>query len=94
MLHGDDLIDLPDKVLNEFAILEDRAQRAERQLERERRRVLELRDEVTVLRELVSEIEHLAKQLQERAQTVAREATEDATAIENRLRHLLVMQAR
>lgn len=84
--------DLPERVINELAVLEDRARRAEIALRRERRRVAELRDEVALLRTVVTEVQALAAELQERAQQIASDATEAAAAVEGRLRHLLVVQ--
>jgi hypothetical protein len=85
--------DLPVEVINELAILEDRALRAEDAARRERSRTKELHDEVALLRECIGEVEALAQELQTHAERLAREAKLDAQAIEGRLRHLLVMRA-
>lgn len=92
---GADLIaELPEPVLNELAILEDRAIRAERLLDNMRDRNRELRAEAIHLRDVIGEVELLAQEFQKRAQRLAGEAEQDAQAVEKRLRHLLVLQAR
>lgn len=93
-LNADQVKALPEEVLNELAILEDRALRAEQQLDVERSRARELRDEVAVLREVVDDSRALAEELMEHAQQLARQAADEAESVEAHLAHLLATQAR
>jgi predicted nuclease with TOPRIM domain len=72
--------ELPQEVINELAILEDRAIRAEGKVGHQAERIDELQDEVTTLREIRDELVELAQTLQ--------------GTIEHKLRHVLVVQAR
>jgi hypothetical protein len=84
---------LPQNVINEMAILEDRALRAEGQLTHKTRQLAALTDEVAKLRGEVGLLLDLAAALQEFAQTIADSASVEARRVEQELRHFLVVQA-
>ena len=84
---------LPDQVVNELAILEDRALRAEQRANQLDDRLTELRTENGTLRNALDELRGLAYQLKTRAEENAAEATGAVEAIEDSLRHVLVVLA-
>jgi hypothetical protein len=81
------LYGLPSQVVNELAILEDRALRAEGQLANSVRRVTEMEDEISKLRDEIALLFQLGVEVQEAAQRLA------ACNVEQRLRRFLVVQA-
>jgi len=93
VIPADILQDLPERVVNELAILEDRAIRAETSLARREERVHDLVIEVNKLRTEMMEMTDLAQGLQEAAQNLAIAAEAESTKIEGQLRRLLVLQA-
>jgi hypothetical protein len=80
------LRELPIEVVNELAILEDRAIRAEQRAGRLEQRNDELLTQVTQLRAALATVTELASELQSRAIV-------DAGHIEDALRRVLVIQA-
>lgn len=78
--------ELPTEVINELAILEDRALRAEEKAGRQAERITELQDEVGDLRDQVQTLAGLASELLNRA-------AGDVRMIEDALRRVLVVQA-
>lgn len=87
------LADLPEQVVNELAILEDRALRAEQHADRISGRVAELQNENGMLRAALDELRGLAYLLKARAEQTSEQAAGDAEAIEEALRHALVVMA-
>lgn len=78
--------ELPREVINELAILEDRALRAEEKANHQAERITELQDEVETLREIREELTELARDLLNRA-------AGDVRVIEDKLRRVLVVGA-
>lgn len=78
--------ELPQEVVNELAILEDRAIRAEGKTGHQAERILELQEEIEKLRVTREELIEMANDLMNRA-------TADVHAIEDKLRHILALQA-
>jgi hypothetical protein len=81
------------EVVNELAILEDRAIRAEGALERSRERAVELEGQVASMRDEVDLLRTLAEELQQATKTLVEEAARQHVNIEKELRRLLVLQA-
>jgi hypothetical protein len=92
-LSDETINELPQNVINEMAILEDRALCAEGQLIQKTRRLAELTDEVAKLRGEIGLLLDLATTLQEFAQAIAETARIEAARVEEQLRHFLVVQA-
>ena len=84
---------LSDEVINELAILEDRALRAEQALAVKSRQLLDMQNEMSKLRDEVDSMASLAQELQIAAQGLASKAEDEAASIEEQLRRLLVLQA-
>jgi hypothetical protein len=84
---------LPHEVLNELAILEDRALRAESQLATRTAHLTELELEIGKLRGEVGLLLQLATETQEFAQEIAEGAKVEAGRVEAQLRKFLVVQA-
>jgi predicted nuclease with TOPRIM domain len=87
------IAEMPPEIVAELAILEDRAIRAEGKVARQAEQIERLQSEVAWLREALQELQELAQGLQTRAGEVAEAAAADARSIEDKLRHLLVIQA-
>lgn len=92
-LDWDILRGLPKEVVNELAILEDRALRAESMLEHYTARTHDLQQEVGLLRTALTSLEDVAKDLLGRATELAERAQEDQEHIEQALRDVIVQQA-
>jgi ABC-type phosphate transport system ATPase subunit len=92
-LSDDTIVSLSQEALNELAILEDRALRAEGQYAAASRKLTELQAEITKLREEVGMLLQLSTELQEFAQGMADDARIEAGRVEEQLRRFLVVQA-
>jgi SMC interacting uncharacterized protein involved in chromosome segregation len=84
---------LPREAVNELAILEDRALRAEGQLSNSVRRMGEMEDEIAKLRSEVEMMLGLCHELEEFTERMSEAAHSEAAKVEQALRRFLVVQA-
>jgi len=84
---------LPDAVVNELAIYEDRAIRAEEALKVKTEQVAGMQAQLVKARDEVDAMTALASELKTAAVDLATQAQLESASIEEQLRRLLVLQA-